>query len=247
VLDVLAGDPPSAVDLLCWQSLLVDGEPDGPSGDAEQVSGLCRSNPRRLWAYFRHWRICASGRGSTPDLRGQGEGHQDAVDLRVGPADLRAELVEVGVPDQPRRDAGRHDDDVTAGVDVVLRWAPSAGGHEAARGRCGRLQVVTLLIAVLVLLGTGVQMWTSLEEYRRQNADDVKLFNAIDALRREHLWRRHPVRRIRRIRELRRELKPQWPEEWAAYWRVRRLLLGWGFLFTAALMGVSATIDNALS
>src|SRR5450759_5997979 len=105
VLDVFAGDAPPAGELLGWEPVFLDREPDGSVGDLQQAGGLGGAHPPQEWRRFRWWCGGASGGGSTPYQGNPVQVREDTVDLRVDAANVGAYPPEVELGFEPRRDS----------------------------------------------------------------------------------------------------------------------------------------------
>jgi len=119
VLDVFAGDAPPAGELLGWEPVFLDREPDGSVGDLQQAGGLGGAHPPQEWRRFRWWCGGASGRGSTPHQGEPVHVGQDGVDLGISAPGVCAHPPKIEPGLKPRGDpAGDHDGRATKSDDV---------------------------------------------------------------------------------------------------------------------------------
>ncbi len=102
-----------------------------------------------------------------------------------------------------------------------------------------RVMLLDAAVPMLAMIGTGIQAVQSLRQLKEVDPEGQRAFVAIDDLKVEYPFARHPVRWYERRREMAQLLKES-PHEAKLYKRVRLQLAGWGLLVLASALAVVA-------
>lgn len=119
---------------------------------------------------------------------------------------------------------------------AAATWAPD-------RGVVHHALVLTATTASLALLGTLAQCVLALQQLVTTDREATNTFNIGDEWLHE-VSLRHPIRRWRQRRHVRRVLRDS-TEESALFWRVRLTLLAWLLLLVAAMSALTPALQNA--
>jgi len=103
------------------------------------------------------------------------------------------------------------------------------------------IETFRILAALFALLGTGLQGYASLKQLKELDPEGHRAFVAVDDLKTEFLFWRHPIRWFRRRREMRAMMKDS-PREALLYRRVLRQIAAWALLTVASAFAVITAI-----
>jgi hypothetical protein len=97
------------------------------------------------------------------------------------------------------------------------------------------------IAAVFALLGTGLQGYVSLKQLKELDPEGHRAFVAVDDLKTEFTFTRHPVRWFQRRGEMRAMMKDS-PREALLYRRVQWQIVAWALLAVASAFAVITVI-----
>lgn len=103
------------------------------------------------------------------------------------------------------------------------------------------MNLLNTLVPIVTVVGTGIQAIQSLRHLKDVDPEGHRAFVAIDDLKIEYPFSRHPVRWYRRRGEMAQLLRES-PAEAKLYKRVRLQLAGWMLLVVASALGVVASL-----
>lgn len=101
------------------------------------------------------------------------------------------------------------------------------------------MNLLNTLVPIVALGGTAIRAIQSLSQLKEVDREGHRAFVAIDDLKIEYPFGRHPVRWYQRRREMVQLLRES-PAEAKLYKRVRLQLAGWGLLVLASALAVLA-------